>query len=41
MLLKPENKGELTQVLTYHVVAGRLTAKQLMADVAKGGGAPC
>ena len=37
-LLKPENKGQLTQVLTYHVVAGRLTAKDLMAAVEKGGG---
>src|SRR5674476_1298794 len=35
-LLKPENKGQLTQVLTYHVVPGRLTAKDLMAK--KGGG---
>ena len=30
-LLKPENKGTLTTVLTYHVVAGRLTS----ADIAK------
>src|SRR3569623_3453929 len=30
-LLKPENKKTLTNVLTYHVVAGRLTAKDLMA----------
>ena len=37
-LLKPENKGQLTQVLTYHVVPGRLTAKDLMAAVEKGGG---
>ncbi len=29
-LLKPENKKTLTNVLTYHVVAGRLTAKNLM-----------
>src|SRR4029077_1399930 len=33
-LLKPENKAKLTAVLTYHVVAGRLTAKDLM-DAAK------
>lgn len=26
-LLKPENKGQLTQVLTYHVLAGRVQAK--------------
>jgi uncharacterized surface protein with fasciclin (FAS1) repeats len=37
-LLKPENKGQLTQVLTYHVVPGRLTAKDLMAAIEKGGG---
>ncbi len=37
-LLKPENKGQLTQVLTYHVVAGRMTAKDLMAAAEKGGG---
>jgi uncharacterized surface protein with fasciclin (FAS1) repeats len=28
-LLKPENKTKLTGVLTYHVVAGRLTTTQL------------
>jgi uncharacterized surface protein with fasciclin (FAS1) repeats len=37
-LLKPENKDQLTQVLTYHVVPGRLTAKDLMAAIEKGGG---
>jgi len=37
-LLKPENKKKLTGVLTYHVVAGKLTAKDLMAKVKKGGG---
>ena len=26
-LLKPENKGSLTAVLTYHVVAGNLNSK--------------
>ncbi len=30
-LVKPENKGTLTTVLTYHVVAGRMTS----ADIAK------
>jgi uncharacterized surface protein with fasciclin (FAS1) repeats len=35
-LLKPENKGQL--ILTYHVVPGRLTAKDLMSAVEKGGG---
>ena len=37
-LLKPENKGQLTQVLTYHVVAGRLTAMDLKTMVRNGGG---
>ena len=37
-LLKPENKSQLTQVLTYHVVPGRITAGDLMEMVKKGGG---
>ena len=37
-LLKPENKGKLTAVLTYHVVAGRLDATALMAQASKMGG---
>jgi len=37
-LLKPENKAKLTTVLTYHVVSGTHTAKQLMAAVEKAGG---
>ena len=37
-LLKPENKATLTKVLTYHVVAGRVTASDLMAAIKKGGG---
>ncbi len=37
-LLKPENKGTLTTVLTYHVVAGKLTAGQIIAAINKGGG---
>ncbi|HEY6027706.1 MAG TPA: fasciclin domain-containing protein [Pseudolabrys sp.] len=37
-LLKPENKKTLTDVLTYHVVPGRLTAKDLMAKVEAGHG---
>ena len=32
-LLKPENKGELTKILTYHVVPGRYTAAMLARDV--------
>ena len=37
-LLKPENKGTLTAVLTYHVVPGRLDAMALMAQASKMGG---
>ena len=37
-LLKPENKKMLTEVLTYHVVAGRLSAKDLMEKVKAGNG---
>jgi uncharacterized surface protein with fasciclin (FAS1) repeats len=37
-LLKPENKTTLTNVLTYHVVPGRLTAKDLMAKIEDGKG---
>src|SRR5579864_7932029 len=32
-LLKPENKGMLTKVLTYHVVAGRLSAADLKQKI--------
>jgi uncharacterized surface protein with fasciclin (FAS1) repeats len=37
-LLKPEAKAQLTGVLTYHVVAGRLTFADLKARIQKGGG---
>lgn len=37
-LLKPENRGSLTQVLTYHVVAGRHDSATLRQSIAKGGG---
>jgi uncharacterized surface protein with fasciclin (FAS1) repeats len=37
-LLKPENKGTLTSVLTYHVVPGRLDAEALMMAVKQGNG---
>jgi len=37
-LLKPENKKTLTNVLTYHVVPGRLTAKDLMGKIEAGNG---
>ena len=37
-LLKPENKAMLTSILTYHVVAGKMSAADLKAAVMKGGG---
>jgi uncharacterized surface protein with fasciclin (FAS1) repeats len=37
-LLKPENKGKLTSILTYHVVPGNLTAQDLWDIVEKMGG---
>ena len=37
-LLKPENKALLTKVLTYHVVAGRLSASDLMKEIKEGNG---
>jgi uncharacterized surface protein with fasciclin (FAS1) repeats len=37
-LLKPENKDKLVAVLTYHVVPGRMSAKDLMDAARKAGG---
>src|ERR1700736_5209920 len=37
-LVKPENKDTLDKILTYHVVAGRVSSKQLAAMIKKGGG---
>ena len=37
-LLKPENKDQLVKILTYHVVAGKITAKDLIAKIKAGGG---
>ena len=37
-LLKPENKGQLTKVLTYHVVAGKMDAAALTKAIDAGGG---
>lgn len=37
-LLKPENKMMLTNVLTYHVVAGKWSAKELAAKIKAGHG---
>jgi uncharacterized surface protein with fasciclin (FAS1) repeats len=36
--VKPENKGTLTTVLTYHVVAGKLNAKDLAMKIKEGNG---
>ena len=37
-LLKPENKDKLTGILTYHVVPGRLTTRDLREKIKDGGG---
>ena len=37
-LVKPENKATLTKILTYHVVPGTYTAKDLMKLAKDGGG---
>ncbi|MEE4155626.1 MAG: fasciclin domain-containing protein [Erythrobacter sp.] len=37
-LLKPENKGALTGVLTYHAVAGKVTASDLVGMIEANGG---
>jgi uncharacterized surface protein with fasciclin (FAS1) repeats len=37
-LVKPENKETLTTVLTYHVVPGRMTAKDVAKAIKAGGG---
>ncbi len=37
-LLKPENQGQLKKVLTYHVIAGRVSSKQLIGMIMKDGG---
>jgi len=37
-LLKPENKATLSKILTYHVVPGRVSSKQLVRLIKKGGG---
>jgi uncharacterized surface protein with fasciclin (FAS1) repeats len=37
-LLKPENKEQLTKILTYHVVAGRLSAAELKKMIRHGNG---
>lgn len=37
-LLKPESKAQLTSVLTYHVVAGKVDAATLVGQINDGGG---
>ena len=37
-LLKPENKPQLTKVLTYHVVPGKMDAAALIKQIDAGGG---
>ena len=37
-LVKPENKAQLTGILTYHVVPGTISAEQLKAQITAGGG---
>ena len=37
-LVKPESKETLTKILTYHVVAGKVSAAELMKMITDGGG---
>ena len=37
-LVQPENKATLTKILTYHVVAGRMSAADISAAIRAGGG---
>jgi uncharacterized surface protein with fasciclin (FAS1) repeats len=37
-LVKPENKATLTKILTYHVVPGRLSAKDIATGIKANGG---
>jgi uncharacterized surface protein with fasciclin (FAS1) repeats len=37
-LVKPENKATLTKILTYHVVSGKLSAKDIAVGIKAGGG---
>ncbi len=37
-LVKPESKGQLTSILTYHVVAGRMTSTQIASAIRAGKG---
>ena len=37
-LVKPENKAQLTSILTYHVVSGAMTSKDIAKAIKAGGG---
>ena len=37
-VLKPENKAMLTKILTYHVIAGNYSAKDVVGAIKKGNG---
>src|SRR6202522_2020336 len=37
-LVKPENKATLTKILTYHVVAGRISSKDIADGIKAGNG---
>ena len=37
-LVKPENKATLVKILEYHVIAGKITSKELIKAIRKGGG---
>jgi len=37
-LVQPENKATLVKILTYHVIAGKITSKDLIKMIKKGGG---
>lgn len=37
-LVKPENKDTLVKILTYHVVPGKITSKELIKMIKKGNG---
>ena len=40
-LLKPENKDTLVKVLTYHVVAGRMSGAELKKQIMRTAARPC
>ena len=40
-LLKPENKEKLKAILTYHVVPGKITAKDLQEKIKEATARPC